>query len=239
MQFRKHIALILSGIFIYPLVFGPFHIAWHHAHDDVNHRYCHNMAGYPGFHENTSFSSGEGSSHSDRNKAGCDLDISSLLIEGSGYHTNQNDGYHDHKDASCSHNENSGYYAGHDKTLCPDYHEDTSCASSEEAGFYTGQNATGCHGQEDILCPGNEEPGYSSQYKGYCTGHDDASCSSEGSGCRLCEYQSSLKSLPETMVFSAIISAIKGIYKETVITEPHLQFSAPRSSRAPPFQSQG
>jgi hypothetical protein len=32
---KKHIAFILTGIFVFPLMFQPIHIVWHHSTDHV------------------------------------------------------------------------------------------------------------------------------------------------------------------------------------------------------------
>jgi hypothetical protein len=37
---KKHITLALLGIFVFPIVFQPFHIIWHHAEDSHCHHEC-------------------------------------------------------------------------------------------------------------------------------------------------------------------------------------------------------
>jgi hypothetical protein len=39
--FRKHIALLLLGIFFFPIVFQPLHVLWHKAIEDDHHHMEH------------------------------------------------------------------------------------------------------------------------------------------------------------------------------------------------------
>ncbi len=40
---RKHIALLLFGIFFLPIIFHGVHIVWHHSHGDkYEHEFCYN-----------------------------------------------------------------------------------------------------------------------------------------------------------------------------------------------------
>lgn len=46
-NFRKHIALLLFVVFLFPIVFQPVHIVWHHAHGyQCGHHHLHeNVSG--------------------------------------------------------------------------------------------------------------------------------------------------------------------------------------------------
>ncbi len=169
------------------MIFGPFHIAWHHSHDNNGHYSQSKISGHD-IHDDVSFS----------------------FFEGSGYWCSAC--FHEDISGSSKVHEESDYYSNQNTSSCTDYHADTSCPYNGGYGFYAGQNKTGC------------------------SGHKDESCS-EGSDCRLCEYQFSLKSLPEVSIFRSIIPVINGRYKETAITELHQRSIALNSPRAPPFQA--
>lgn len=42
LEFKKHIAVILLGIFIFPITFQSIHIVWHHSHCISHKAICHN-----------------------------------------------------------------------------------------------------------------------------------------------------------------------------------------------------
>jgi hypothetical protein len=38
----RHIAVLLLGVFLFPVVFQAIHITWHQVHDDhITHHFCH------------------------------------------------------------------------------------------------------------------------------------------------------------------------------------------------------
>ncbi len=42
LKFKRHIVIILLGLFVFPIVFQSLHIVWHHSHDyKCNHILCH------------------------------------------------------------------------------------------------------------------------------------------------------------------------------------------------------
>jgi hypothetical protein len=40
-ELHKHIALLVFGIFIFPILFQPVHIIWHHSHETPVCTSCH------------------------------------------------------------------------------------------------------------------------------------------------------------------------------------------------------
>jgi len=42
LELKKHIAVILLGIFIFPITFQSIHIVWHHSHRISYNAPCHN-----------------------------------------------------------------------------------------------------------------------------------------------------------------------------------------------------
>ncbi len=50
---RKHIALLLFGIFFFPILFQSFHIVWHYLHDHKReHSHCSQAITNTDFHSN-------------------------------------------------------------------------------------------------------------------------------------------------------------------------------------------
>lgn len=45
-ELKKHIAVILLGIFIFPITFQSIHIVWHHSHCISHNATCHNAVDY-------------------------------------------------------------------------------------------------------------------------------------------------------------------------------------------------
>jgi len=43
LELKKHIAVILLGIFIFPITFQSIHIVWHHSHCISHNATCHNV----------------------------------------------------------------------------------------------------------------------------------------------------------------------------------------------------
>lgn len=48
LEFKKHIAVIILGIFIFPITFQSIHIVWHHSHRISYNVPCHNTVDCPG-----------------------------------------------------------------------------------------------------------------------------------------------------------------------------------------------
>lgn len=52
-KLRKHIALLLFGIFFFPILFQSFHIVWHHSHGyKCEHNLCSQTITNTCFHSN-------------------------------------------------------------------------------------------------------------------------------------------------------------------------------------------
>lgn len=57
-RLSKHIAFLLFGVFIFPILFQSVHIVRHHSHDiKCEHEHCHQTIADKGFHSNVEINS--------------------------------------------------------------------------------------------------------------------------------------------------------------------------------------